>query len=258
MAGRWRGKLRREALRPHHRLYQGRLARYHSPMDPHSVTTPATAFIAGLLTGVHCCGMCGPLTCAVFGRAGSAMAASLTSYHSARLFSYAGIGGLLGAAGGTISGVFDASVTRVLPWAFAVVFLLIGFGVEKLIPVPVAFSSLFARLRLGSRGGPMTAAAIGLATPFLPCGPLYMIFGVALFSGSFLGGAGLMAAFAVGTVTVFALFQSQVLRLQARFSPRVMGWIRQSLALVAAVLLAMRAAADLSLGGSGGSCPMCH
>lgn len=224
-----------------------------------SVTTPATAFFAGLLTGIHCCGMCGPLTCAAFGKPGSGpMVPALASYHAARLLSYALIGGTLGLAGQSLAGMFSGSTTKVLPWAFAFVFLLVGLGLEKRVPVPKAFSTIFTRLRLGSRGGANMAGLIGLATPFLPCGPLYMVFGVALFSGSFVGGAALMASFAVGTVPVFGLFQSQVLRLQGRFSPRVMGWIRQGFALVAAVLLALRAAADMAVGSSGGSCPMCH
>jgi sulfite exporter TauE/SafE len=228
-------------------------------MDIGTVTTPATAFVAGLLTGIHCCGMCGPLTCAAFGKGGrGTIAASLASYHSTRLLAYALIGGLLGIIGQSIAGLFSGSVTKLLPWAFAAVFLLIGLGLEKRIPVPKAFSAIFARLRLASGGGAGMAGAIGLATPFLPCGPLYMVFGVALFAGSFIGGATLMAAFALGTVPVFGLFQSQVLRLQGRFSPRVMAWIRQGFALVAAALLVMRATADMAVGRAGGSCPMCH
>lgn len=228
-------------------------------MDMGLVTTPATALLAGLLTGIHCCGMCGPLTCAAFGRPGTGgIGPSLVSYHATRLLSYALIGGMLGVVGQSLAGLFSGSVTKVLPWAFAAVFLLIGLGLEKRVPVPKAFAAIFARMRLGSGGGARMAGAIGLATPFLPCGPLYMVFGVALFAGSFLGGAALMASFALGTVPIFGLFQSQVLRLQGRFSPRVMGWIRQGFALVAAVLLAMRAAAGMAVGGSGGSCPMCH
>ncbi|HPA16886.1 MAG TPA: sulfite exporter TauE/SafE family protein [Verrucomicrobiae bacterium] len=230
-------------------------------MDLGSVTTPATALVAGLLTGIHCCGMCGPLTCAVFGGGGAGATGvlpSLASYHSARLVSYAVIGGLLGMVGGSLAGFFAGSVTKLLPWAFAVVFLFIGLGLEKRIPVPRVFSAFFGRIRIRAGGGAKMAGAIGLATPFLPCGPLYMVFGVALFSGSFLRGAALMAAFALGTALIFAFFQSQVLRLQGRFSPKVMGWIRQGFALVAAVVLALRAAADISLVGSGGSCPMCH
>ena len=223
------------------------------------MTTPATALLAGALTGIHCCGMCGPLTCALFGGPGaSGIVRSLASYHSARMVSYAVIGGLLGMLGDSLAGVFTGSVTRLLPWAFAAVFLFIGLGLEKRVPVPGAFSAVFARLRIRAGGGARMAGAIGLATPFLPCGPLYMVFGVALFSGSFLRGAALMAAFALGTVLVFSFFQSQIFRLQGRFSPKVMGWIRQGFALVAAGVLAMRAAADISPFASGGSCPMCH
>ena len=42
--------------------------------------------------------------------------------------------------------------------------------------------------RFGRLRKPAAAAMIGLASPLLPCGPLYMIFGLALFSGSALKG----------------------------------------------------------------------
>ena len=85
------------------------------------------------------------------------------------------------------------------------------------------------------------SAILGLATPFLPCGPLYAVFAVALFAGSFLNGAQLMATFALGTMPLYWLLQSQYFRIQRRFSPGALQWTRQGLALVSALLLVARA-----------------
>ena len=85
------------------------------------------------------------------------------------------------------------------------------------------------------------SAVLGLSTPFLPCGPLYAVFAVALFSGSFLNGAKLMAIFALGTMPLYWLLQSQYFRLQRRFSPGALQWTRQGLALASALLLVARA-----------------
>jgi sulfite exporter TauE/SafE len=75
--------------------------------------------------------------------------------------------------------------------------------------------------RPGCAEGPAlpTAAALGFATPLLPCGPLYFILAAALLAGSALRGAEFMLAFGLGTVPLLWLAQSQFHRLQARLSP---------------------------------------
>lgn len=228
-------------------------------MDIGTVSTPLAALAAGLVTGMHCCGMCGPLTCAVLRRDdGSGYWVPLGVYHGARLAAYALIGGLLGWVGQSAAGLFSNEISRAVPWAFALVFLVMGFGLERYIPQPRFFTMALARLRLGPAGGARMAGVLGLATPFLPCGPLYMVFGVAVFSGSFFAGAGLMAAFALGTLPIFGLAQSQVLRFQGRVSPAALRWVRQGFALLAAVLLVWRAAVGGGQELGQTHCPLCH
>ncbi|PAW77316.1 MAG: hypothetical protein B9S27_08305, partial [Opitutia bacterium Tous-C8FEB] len=67
-------------------------------MDLAAVNSPAAAFAAGLVTSLHCAGMCGPLACALLPvRAGAGSAPAVaTAYHGARLAAY----GLLGAVAG--------------------------------------------------------------------------------------------------------------------------------------------------------------
>jgi sulfite exporter TauE/SafE len=194
------------------------------PVDINAATTPAAALVAGLATGVHCAGMCGPLVCAVRARP--------VGYHAMRVVAYALVGGILGALGGTVGGFFSGGFTRVLPWVFVAVLLVMGLGLERRIPKPQFMAALLLRLRLGRW--------LGIVTPLLPCGPLYLMFGVAVFAGSFASGALLMACFAAGTIPVFGLLQAGVFGLQGRFSPKALRWSQQGLALVAAVLMALR------------------
>jgi sulfite exporter TauE/SafE len=215
-------------------------------MDANAVATPLAAFVAGLITSIHCAGMCGPLPCALFGRCSQG---ALGGYQLARVVSYAGLGGLLGLAGSGTAGLFRAEPARALPWLLAAVFLCIALGLEKRVPQPrfiAAFFSMFRR-----RGGPV---ALSLATPFLPCGPLYLMFGVALVSGSFIHGAALLGAFAFGTLPLLWLAQSQLIRLQTLLPPAAMLWTRKSLALISAALLVWRAVANGGLGLAHAAC----
>ena len=81
---------------------------------------------------------------------------------------------------------------------------------------------------------------MGLLTPLLPCGPLYLLFGAALLTGSAAKGAEFTLAFGLGTVPLLWLVQHQFHRMRARLTPRMMGVTRRSLALLTAALLAWR------------------
>src|SRR5690606_31858572 len=105
-------------------------------MDLPTLQTPLAGFAAGLVTSIHCVGMCGPLACALLPRndtgttAGSRQKA-IAVYHFSRLFSYTGIGAIAGAAGWAVEGIFSIGLTKLFPWIFAGVFLLFLFGWEK-------------------------------------------------------------------------------------------------------------------------------
>ena len=209
------------------------------------INTPLAAFTAGLVTSIHCSGMCGPLTCSFFaakpGTPREMQIAGLV-YHLSRLAAYSIIGGALGAAGHTAAkALFAGAPGRLLPWAFALLFLMIAFRLDRFVPSIRGLSGIFNRLNLNRMPRFKMSAVLGLVTPFLPCGPLYGVFAVALFAGSFLNGARLMAIFALGTMPLYWLLQAQYFRLQRRFSPGALEWSRQGLALISALLLVARA-----------------
>jgi hypothetical protein len=197
--------------------------------------------IAGLVTSVHCVGMCGPLVCGL-----SAMPATetqrllaMTAYHATRLTAYGTIGAICGALGRQPLQWFFDSPAVMLPWILVIVFLIFGFGLEKKLPRPPALLKWSAkmRFRLGKLSPVRSGIALGALTPLLPCGPLYLLFGASLMTGSALRGAEFAIAFGLGTVPLLWLAQQQLRRLGKRFN---LVPIQRGLAIVAACLIAFR------------------
>jgi sulfite exporter TauE/SafE len=208
------------------------------------ITTVAAALVAGLVTSFHCVGMCGPIACGLGNLAKSEgerlTAASL--YHGTRLFSYGLIGAICGALGQQPLKWFFNSPVVLLPWVMVGVLLMMALGLDKKIPRPAILNRFTARARfkackLSAYGG---ASAMGLLTPFLPCGPLYLVFGAALLAGSAAKGAEFTLAFGLGTVPLLWLAQHQFHRIRAKMTPLAMGRMRRGLALVTALVLAVR------------------
>ena len=198
-------------------------------MDLSTATTPLAAFVAGLVTSLHCAGMCGPLACA--------MRVKPAEYHATRFASYTIAGALCGAAGQAVAAFLQGSTARIVPWVFAAVLIMLGFGLEKRIPQPRFIANLLLRARLNR--------SLGWLTPLLPCGPLWLMLGAAALTGSWTSGALHMAAFALGTIPLPLLLQMQAMRAQRKFSPRAARWMQQALAFISAGLLVWRAALPL-------------
>lgn len=219
------------------------------------ITGPGTALLAGLVTSVHCAGMCGPLACALMpaarDNADPQTVASL--YHITRLAGYTALGALAGGVGRWPLALLGESTLRYLPWLLVVFFIAIAFRLDQRLPrFPLlgrAYAALLARLRGGSRV--RAAAALGLATPLLPCGPLYFLLSLALLSGSALRGAETLLAFGLGTVPLLWLAQANFHWVRARLGPRTLARAQGVFALAVAALLIWRLRGTLGLGGPG-------
>ncbi len=197
-------------------------------MNPSEVT-PLVALVTGLVTSIHCTAMCGPLACALHVRP--------LEYHVSRLLSYSLAGALCGAAGQTVAAFLQGSTARFVPWALVVVLVILGLGLEKRLPRPRFIASFLLRVRLNR--------SLGWLTPLLPCGPLWLMFGVAAIAGTWWGGALHMASFALGTIALPLLLQGQAFRLQSHLSPGAVRRTQQGMALMAASVLAWRASLPL-------------
>lgn len=182
-----------------------------------------TLAMAGFVGGfTHCAGMCGPFvlgqTAARLDRVSSEnmnefkrlTGAVLAPYHAGRITTYAIMGAL-------VASIFAPLLSHDgLRWAAAALLALAGlsflaasFGKKGLaglkIPGMDAENGLAKALAKAGRGlflSPLgwRGYALGLILGLLPCGMVYAALMAAATTGSALGGAMAMAAFAAGTV----------------------------------------------------------
>lgn len=211
------------------------------------ISGPGTAFLAGLVTSLHCVGMCGPLICTLMpGGARPEGPAAAALYHGSRVFSYTLIGllaGALGLAGLGWAESFQAHAGRYFPWLLIGFFLAVGLRLDQRIPKPAWLTRPFQRVSrmAGNRRSPLLAAGLlGLLTPLIPCGPLYLVFGLALMSQSPAQGAEFTLCFALGTIPLLLLLQAGWWRWGGRFQPRHLQNAQRILALGAAFIILLR------------------
>jgi uncharacterized protein len=176
------------------------------------------SFVAGMFGSLHCVGMCGPIVLAYATQRRAAQAdaprgvlATLPMhllYNGGRVLSYAAVGAVVGALGGTITslrgiGVWVSVVAGVVTIVAGV--LLLGIfstsslwkGGERSWFRRFHLRTIGRVLALRSPGAPLL---IGLLTPFLPCGLLYAMVISAAATGSAWNGAMMMLAFGAGIV----------------------------------------------------------
>jgi sulfite exporter TauE/SafE len=226
-------------------------------MEFAAVNSPAAAFVAGLVTSLHCAGMCGPLACTLMpgrrspGEAGPDAATVSTVYHVTRLAGYAVLGALAGGIGRAPLLWVSDSALRWLPWVLVLFFVALALRWDRHLPKLALLGRLTWKLQAWVRGRSrvQAAAVMGLATPLLPCGPLYFLVGLALISGSALRGVEFMLAFGLGTVPLLWLAQTQFDVVRRKLSPSWLGRLRTTLALTTALIIAWRLRATLGFPG---------
>ena len=222
-------------------------------MELAAVNSPATAFVAGLITSLHCAGMCGPLACALMPMRGdrSDPHTVSTTYHLTRLTSYAVLGAVAGGLGRMPLTWVTGSSLRWFPWILVLFFVAMALRWDRWVPQPAMLGRVSLRLGAWIRGRSrvQAAAALGFATPLLPCGPLYFLLALALLSGSALHGVEFMLAFGLGTVPLLWLAQSQFQWVRSKFSPPWLNRVRLVLALSAALVISWRLRSTLGFAG---------
>jgi len=213
-------------------------------MELASVSTPAAAFVAGLVTSLHCAGMCGPLACMLAPARGEPVDATTVNsvYQVSRITGYAVLGAVAGGLGAVPAGWMNSTLARALPWVLVVYFLFVAFRLGARLPRLRLLSRVQFGLQGWVRGRPrlQVAAVMGLATPLLPCGPLYFLIAISALSGSVLRGTEFMLAFGLGTVPVLWLVQANFGWVRARLSPVGIARTQAVVAVVAAVVLTWR------------------
>ncbi|HEX7811864.1 MAG TPA: sulfite exporter TauE/SafE family protein [Burkholderiales bacterium] len=196
-------------------------------------TTFVAVFLAGLLGGGHCAAMCGGIIGALSAQDRSALRLQL-AYSSGRIASYSAAGAVAGAIGSVVLAEHILPLQIGLYVLANVVLVMIGLYLA-------GWKSLLVRMELPGRWlwqkiSPLTrrfvpavtvprAFALGGIWGWLPCGLTYSVLAISLLGGSGLTGAGLMAAFGLGTLPN-VLAAGLLLR---RFRPwsrnRLGGWV---------------------------------
>ncbi len=213
---------------------------------PFGNATLEVIFLYGLVTGLHCIGMCGGFAlsgglAAGGGRKSMGLGASL-GYNLGRLFSYGAAGALAGSLGGAVSlmGPFKG----VIPLIGGLFVLVMGLGSLGVLNFRPSFSFISANRLWGTS---RSMVPLGLLSVLLPCGPLQAMLIYALGSADPVKSALSMSAFAVGTMPPLLGFGILSGWLNARFS-------RIAAKVSAAVLICMgvaMAARGLTLLGAG-------
>jgi len=222
-------------------------------MELAAVNSPSAALAAGLVTSLHCAAMCGPLSCALMPVRGDRADAHTVStvYHLTRLAGYTTLGAVVGGVGRAPLLLVSQSALRWLPWVLVFFFIGLALRLDRHLPKVAVLGRLTWKLQAWLRGRSrvQAAAAMGFATPLLPCGPLYFILALALLAGSAARGAEVMLAFGLGTVPLLWLAQTQFHWVRQKLSPRWLGRLRIALALTVAGIISWRLRATLGFPG---------
>jgi len=147
-------------------------------------------FVIGVLTGVHCIGMCGGIMLSQ---------KNALLYNLGRILSYTAMGAVFGALGKIIG--YDSQTKSML---FTICGLLVVLFGLKMWGVPFLrriSPELTKPCRFKGR-----AFAVGLLTGLMPCGALSSVWMLASASGTWQKGASSMLAFGLGTCVFMLAF----------------------------------------------------
>jgi len=164
-------------------------------------------FIVGLLTSIHCVGMCGGimLSQSISTENTNRFQAILPAilYNAGRVVSYTIIGGIVGALGSVLSLTLNMKAGLQI---FAAVFMVI-------MGLNMAGFSMFRKLNLtlpcptcSIKKKPKSPFIVGILNGLMPCGPLQTMQLYALGTGSAINGALSMFLFSLGTVPLMLTF----------------------------------------------------
>ena len=147
-------------------------------------------FMIGVLTGVHCIGMCGGIMLTQN---------NALMYNGTRLISYTVVGAVFGAVGTIIS--YDKEFKSMLFTMCGLLVVIIGLMMWGIPFLRRISPQLTKPCRF--KGGP---AIVGLLTGLMPCGALTAMWMFAAASGSWRSGAASMFAFGLGTCALMIIF----------------------------------------------------
>lgn len=180
-------------------------------------------FLIGLLSSLHCVGMCGGIVAAYCSANPDPKAH--WQYNLGRLISYTTIGALLGGFGAVF--LPSPTVTGLITLVAGLVMVL--YGLEQILTRPFLSKITLPWSRFFNVFGQSKSATpffVGLANGLMPCGPLQTLQLYALSSGSAVRGGLSLGVYALGTIPLMlglGHFLSRLSRSQVSKALRISG-----------------------------------
>jgi len=184
-----------------------------------SICVLVSAWLVGMLGGLHCVAMCGGLLGATGARDAArtqplqparGIVVRHATYHAGRIVTYSLLGALFGALGAATLGIVDLLPLQRAVYILANAFLLLlgtslvlgtpgvpimqRFGARAFAPVLRALQPVLQRSDASGR------VAMGLVWGLMPCALIYSVLPLALLAGGAWQGGLVMLAFGLGTV----------------------------------------------------------
>lgn len=151
-------------------------------------------------------------------------------FHAGRLIGFFILGGALGALGSVFQ--ISAIGSSILSLIIALIMIMLGLNLLNSSVLQVRMPSILSKklLSLKSLNHAIIPFVIGVITFFLPCGFTQSMQLFALTTNSFLTSAGIMAAFALGTLPVLGLISygssaAEKMRQHSDFLFKIMGFV---------------------------------
>ena len=164
-----------------------------------------TALVMGLAGGPHCIAMCGA-ACAGIGHAAAPRSTqAILLFQLGRLAGYSALGALAAATMQGLGWLTVQSAALRPAWTMVhVTAVLLGLSLLVFARQPVWLEAgarrVWARVRAATQSlGLVAPLGLGVAWALLPCGLLYSALMVAALAGDAVGGAAVMALFALGS-----------------------------------------------------------
>jgi sulfite exporter TauE/SafE len=150
----------------------------------------------GLVSGLHCLQMCGPIALAVGG------GRPLVLYNAGRIVTYALLGAAAGSAGKAL--MFLGGAATAIAGAAMMVAGLLMLGTRSKDLITIRPGGRFSRVAGGLLRAGRNKFLLGLALGFLPCGLVYAALLKAMHSAGPLAGGLTMLGFGLGTSAALA------------------------------------------------------
>lgn len=170
-----------------------------------------SAIFVGLLGGLHCLGMCGPIALALPNAQNKALGWGFVRnrllYNLGRILTYASLGAIVGLLG---KGIALGGSQQWLSIGIGLLIITLMFlpktwvrSLERQNPLPKFGFNLKKQFgKLFGQDKPHRFLLIGIFNGFLPCGLVYLALAGAIATGEVLDGMLYMALFGLGTVPV--------------------------------------------------------